>query len=78
MVAELRRRDFLKGSAAIGMAAAGGFTCVEIAGAAPIEAPVIGFLPTGTGPDRLAEVLALYLRGSRPGDEERGVPAQDQ
>jgi 7,8-dihydropterin-6-yl-methyl-4-(beta-D-ribofuranosyl)aminobenzene 5'-phosphate synthase len=41
MVAELRRRDFLKGSAAIGMAAAGGFTCVEIAGAAPIEAPVI-------------------------------------
>jgi hypothetical protein len=38
----------------------------------------LGFLPPGTGPDRLAEVLGFYLRGSRPGDEERGVPAQDQ
>lgn len=38
----MRRRDFLKASAAFaGAAAAGGFSCVEIAGAAPIEAPVV-------------------------------------
>jgi 7,8-dihydropterin-6-yl-methyl-4-(beta-D-ribofuranosyl)aminobenzene 5'-phosphate synthase len=35
------RRDFLKGSAVIVGAVATGFTCVEIAKAAPIEAPVI-------------------------------------
>jgi 7,8-dihydropterin-6-yl-methyl-4-(beta-D-ribofuranosyl)aminobenzene 5'-phosphate synthase len=34
----LRRRDFLKASAAF---AAGGFGCVEIASAAPIQAPVV-------------------------------------
>jgi 7,8-dihydropterin-6-yl-methyl-4-(beta-D-ribofuranosyl)aminobenzene 5'-phosphate synthase len=38
----LRRRDFLKGSAALaGAAAAGGFVCVEVAAAAPIEVPVV-------------------------------------
>src|ERR671910_7722 len=37
----LRRRDFLKGSAAFAGAAAAGFTCVEIARAAPIEMPVV-------------------------------------
>ena len=36
-----RRRDFLKASAVIAGAAAGGFTCVEIARAAAIEAPEI-------------------------------------
>ena len=42
MTDTLRRRDFLKASAAIaGAAAAGGFACVEIASAAPIEAPVV-------------------------------------
>ncbi|BAT58950.1 metallo-beta-lactamase superfamily protein [Variibacter gotjawalensis] len=36
------RREFLKGSAALGGAAlAGGFTCIEIADAAPIEVPTI-------------------------------------
>jgi len=39
---DLKRRDFLKASAALaGAAAAGGFTCVEIASAAPIERPTI-------------------------------------
>lgn len=38
----MKRRDFLKASAALaGTAAAGGFSCIEIAGAAPIEPPVV-------------------------------------
>lgn len=38
----MKRRDFLKASAAVaGAAATGSFSCVEIAGAAPIEAPVV-------------------------------------
>lgn len=42
MTRDLARRDFLKGSAAIaGAAAAGAFSCVEIASAAPIEVPVV-------------------------------------
>ena len=42
MTDRLRRRDFLKASAAFaGAAAAGGFACVEIANAAPIQAPVV-------------------------------------
>ena len=42
MTYRLRRRDFLKASAAFaGAAAAGGFACVEIANAAPIQAPVV-------------------------------------
>src|SRR3954469_11475700 len=39
---ELKRRDFLKASAAFaGAAATGGFSCVEIASAAPIEVPIV-------------------------------------
>ena len=62
MTDRLRRRDFLKASAAFaGAAAAGGFTCVEIASAAPIQAPVV---------DRLA--VRVLIDGSfdsffRPG-----------
>jgi 7,8-dihydropterin-6-yl-methyl-4-(beta-D-ribofuranosyl)aminobenzene 5'-phosphate synthase len=62
MTDTLRRRDFLKGSAAFaGAAAASGFTCVEIASAAPIQAPVV---------DRLA--VRVLIDGSfdnffRPG-----------
>ncbi|KJC43674.1 beta-lactamase [Bradyrhizobium sp. LTSP885] len=42
MTRDLARRDFLKGSAAIaGAAAAGAFSCVEIASAAPIEVPTV-------------------------------------
>src|SRR5829696_6424703 len=38
----IKRREFLKASAALaGAAAAGGFSCVEIASAAPIEVPTI-------------------------------------
>jgi 7,8-dihydropterin-6-yl-methyl-4-(beta-D-ribofuranosyl)aminobenzene 5'-phosphate synthase len=38
----LKRREFLKASAAIAAAsAAGGFSCIEIASAAPISAPVV-------------------------------------
>ena len=39
---ELKRRDFLKASAAVAAAsAAGGFGCVEIASAAPIQPPTV-------------------------------------
>jgi 7,8-dihydropterin-6-yl-methyl-4-(beta-D-ribofuranosyl)aminobenzene 5'-phosphate synthase len=39
---KLKRRDFLKGCAVVGgAAAAGGFTCVEFARAAPVEVPVV-------------------------------------
>ncbi|MBR0798419.1 MBL fold metallo-hydrolase [Bradyrhizobium jicamae] len=42
MTRNLARRDFLKGSAALaGAAAAGAFSCVEIASAAPIEVPTV-------------------------------------
>jgi 7,8-dihydropterin-6-yl-methyl-4-(beta-D-ribofuranosyl)aminobenzene 5'-phosphate synthase len=42
MTRNLRRRDFLSGSAALaGAAAAGGFSCVEFASAAPIEVPMV-------------------------------------
>lgn len=42
MTDRLRRRDFLKASAAFaGVASAGGFACVEIANSAPIQAPVV-------------------------------------
>jgi 7,8-dihydropterin-6-yl-methyl-4-(beta-D-ribofuranosyl)aminobenzene 5'-phosphate synthase len=37
----MKRRDFLKASALFAGAAAGGFTCVEFAGATPIEAPTV-------------------------------------
>jgi 7,8-dihydropterin-6-yl-methyl-4-(beta-D-ribofuranosyl)aminobenzene 5'-phosphate synthase len=38
----MKRRDFLKASAAFaGAAATGNFSCIEIAGAAPIEPPVV-------------------------------------
>jgi 7,8-dihydropterin-6-yl-methyl-4-(beta-D-ribofuranosyl)aminobenzene 5'-phosphate synthase len=43
----IKRRDFLKASAAIAAAsAAGGFGCVEIASAAPIQVPVVDRLST--------------------------------
>jgi 7,8-dihydropterin-6-yl-methyl-4-(beta-D-ribofuranosyl)aminobenzene 5'-phosphate synthase len=44
---DLRRRDFLTASAALAGAAAGGFTCIEIASAAPIEVPSIDKLTLG-------------------------------
>jgi len=37
----MKRRDFLKATAAFAGAAAGGFSCVEFAKAAPIQAPVV-------------------------------------
>jgi len=41
-MSDYRRRDFLKGSAALAAAsAAGGFSCVEIASAQPIQVPTI-------------------------------------
>jgi len=41
MTATIRRRDFLKSSTAFAAATAGGFSCVELASAAPIQAPTV-------------------------------------
>jgi len=38
---DIKRRDFLKASAALAAASAAGFSCVEIAGAAPISPPTV-------------------------------------
>ena len=66
-MADFKRREFLKTSAAFAAAsAAGGFGCVEIASAAPIEAPVV---------DRLSVrvlVDGAYNLFLRPG-EVKGV-----
>jgi 7,8-dihydropterin-6-yl-methyl-4-(beta-D-ribofuranosyl)aminobenzene 5'-phosphate synthase len=57
----LRRRDFLKASAAIAGAAASGFSCVEIASAAPIQVPVIDKLTMRVLIDQAHD---SFLRGS--------------
>jgi 7,8-dihydropterin-6-yl-methyl-4-(beta-D-ribofuranosyl)aminobenzene 5'-phosphate synthase len=57
----LRRRDFLKGSAAFAGAAAGGFSCVEIAAAAPIEVPTVDKLTMRVLIDQAHD---QFLRGS--------------
>ena len=41
MTKEFARRDFLKLSTAMGLAATGGFSCVSIASAAPIQVQTI-------------------------------------
>ena len=41
MTSSMRRRDFLKTSGAFAASAASGFTCVEIASAAPIQIPTV-------------------------------------
>ena len=59
---DLRRRDFLKASAALaGAAAAGGFACVEVASAAPIEVPTIDKLAIRVLVDQQHD---QFLRGS--------------
>jgi 7,8-dihydropterin-6-yl-methyl-4-(beta-D-ribofuranosyl)aminobenzene 5'-phosphate synthase len=57
----LRRRDFLKASAAFAGAAATGFNCVEIASAAPIDVPVVDKLSIRVLMDQQHD---QFLRGS--------------
>src|SRR4051794_34780304 len=57
----LRRRDFLKASAGFAGAAAGGFSCVEIASAAPIEVPTVDKLTMRVLIDQAHD---QFLRGS--------------
>ena len=64
----LKRREFLKASAAFA-AAAGGFGCIEIASAAPIEAPVVDRVSVRVLVDG---VYNLFLR---PG-EVKGVKVE--
>jgi 7,8-dihydropterin-6-yl-methyl-4-(beta-D-ribofuranosyl)aminobenzene 5'-phosphate synthase len=62
MKTSLRRRDFLKASAALaGAAAAGGFSCIEIASAAPIQVPTIDKLTMRVLIDQAHD---QFLRGS--------------
>ena len=71
MTDRLRRRDFLKASAAFaGAAAAGGFACVEIASAAPIQAPVVDKLSVrvlidGSYDPSFAQARSTAYRSSR-------------
>ena len=57
----LRRRDFLAASATFAGAAAGGFSCVEIAAAAPIEVPTVDKLTIRVLIDQAHD---QFLRGS--------------
>jgi 7,8-dihydropterin-6-yl-methyl-4-(beta-D-ribofuranosyl)aminobenzene 5'-phosphate synthase len=60
MTDTLRRRDFLKASAALaGAAAAGGFSCVEFASATPIEVPTVDKLSVNVVIDLIHN---LFLR----------------
>ena len=62
MKTSLRRRDFLKASAAFAAAsAAGGFGCVEIASAQPIQVPTIDKLTMRVLIDQAHD---QFLRGS--------------
>jgi 7,8-dihydropterin-6-yl-methyl-4-(beta-D-ribofuranosyl)aminobenzene 5'-phosphate synthase len=65
----MKRRDFLHASAAIVGAAAGGFSCVEIAGAAPVQVPTVDRLTMSTIIDSSHDV---FLRPS----EVQGVKHQ--
>jgi len=59
---DLKRREFLKASAAFAAAsAAGGFGCVEIASAAPIQVPTIDKLTMRVLIDQVHD---QFLRGS--------------
>lgn len=62
MISDLKRRDFLKASAAFaGVAAANAFSCVEIASAAPIEIPTVDKLTIRVLVDQQHD---QFLRGS--------------
>src|SRR3954453_3817650 len=61
MTTLLLRRDFLKASVALAGAAAGGFSCIEIASAAPIEVPTIDKLSMRVLIDQAHD---QFLRGS--------------
>lgn len=61
MITDLRRRDFLKSSAIFAGMAAAGFSCVEIASAAPIEVPAVDKLAIRVLVDQQHD---QFLRGS--------------
>ena len=61
MTNTLARRDFLKATAAFAGAAAGGFSCVEVASAAPIEVPTVDKLSMRVLIDQAHD---QFLRGS--------------
>lgn len=61
MTKEFARRDFLKLSTAMGLAATGGFSCMGIASAAPIQVPTIDKLSIRVLVDQQHD---QFLRGS--------------
>src|ERR1041384_6781251 len=60
-MSNLGRRDFLKASAAMAAAAAGGFSCIEIASAQPIQIPTVDKLTMRVLVDQQHD---QFLRGS--------------
>ena len=64
----IKRRDFLKASAALAAASAAGFSCVEIAGAAPIDPPTVDRLQMRVlvdGAPRRIRVCAQCIKSNR-------------
>ena len=68
----MRRRDFLKASAAFAGAAASGFSCVEIASAAPIDVPTVDKLTIRVLVDQQHEGL-LGLPSTRASAREAAI-----
>jgi 7,8-dihydropterin-6-yl-methyl-4-(beta-D-ribofuranosyl)aminobenzene 5'-phosphate synthase len=60
-MSKLGRRDFLKSSAALAASAAGGFSCIEIASAQPIQVPTVDKLTMRVLVDQQHD---QFLRGS--------------
>jgi len=80
-MSNLGRRDFLKSTAAFAAASAGGFSCIEIAGAQPIQAPTVDKLAIRVLVDssydlffRPAEVAGVKIAPPpRPADFRRAL-----
>src|SRR5450432_2973689 len=71
MTSPLRRRDFLKSSAALAAAMSGGFGCVELASAAPIQVPTIDKLSVNVLVDSSFD---LFARPSQAGGVSIAAP----
>src|SRR5690349_14343010 len=83
MTVDLTRRDALKLSASFALAAAGGFSCVELARAAPIEVPTIDKLSVRVLVDsasdlffRPQEVSGVKTAPGRSSDSKRPLHSE--
>src|SRR5690349_14334848 len=83
MTFDLSRRDALKMSAGLALSAAGGFSCVELAKAAPIEVPAIDKLSVRVLVDsasdlffRPQEVIGVRTEPGRSRDSKRPLHSE--